>query len=49
MMIPPLVRYILLTIACVVMVAAVIWIGRHMVADLSDMLEPDDDEKKKAD
>ena len=49
MMIPPLVRYILLTIACAVMAAAIIWIDRHMVADLSDLLEPDDDKKKNAD
>ena len=48
-MISPVVRYILLTVACAVMAAAIIWIGRHMGADLSDMLEPDDDDKKKAD
>ena len=47
-MIPPFVRYILLTVACVIMAAAVIWIGRHMIKDISDMLDYDG-EKEKAD
>lgn len=45
MMIPPLVRYTLLTVACVVMAAAIIWIGRHMVADLSEFIENDKEDK----
>ena len=44
-MIPPFVRYILLTIACVVMATAIIWIGRHMVADLSELIENDKEDK----
>lgn len=47
-MIPPFVRYILLTVACAIMAAAVIRIGRHMIKDISDMIDHDD-EKEKAD
>ena len=46
MMIPPVIRYILLTIACVIMSSAVIWIGRHMIAYLNELLELDDEKEK---
>ncbi|MBR1533832.1 MAG: hypothetical protein IJ639_05680 [Ruminococcus sp.] len=45
-MISPIAKYILLTIAFVVMSAAIIWIGRHIIADLSDMLDHSDENEK---
>ncbi|WP_407382826.1 hypothetical protein [Ruminococcus sp.] len=49
MMISPVIRYILLAIACVIMVSAIIWIGHLMFADLSKMIKKDDKEKEKTD